>query len=238
MLALLSSMPFESDQLFSHMRYVRSREIAGKVFCYGRLGRSEAVLVHTGIGKVNAAHAATCAVENFPVSTMINFGVGGAYPGSGLENGDVAVATAEIYGDEGVIDRNGWAGMEKIGIPVVQSGRKKYFNEFPLHAPAAAQQKKGELFKMKKGRFVTVSAATGTKKRAMELEKRFNAVCENMEGAAIAHVCAIYDIPVLEFRGISNCAGVRDRRKWDFDLASAHCQHVVLDVINRLAAKR
>ena len=238
MLALLSSMPFESDHIIPQMKDVRSREIAGKVVSYGRLRSAEVLLVHTGIGKVNAAHAATCAAENFPISRMMNFGIGGAYPGSGLENGDVAVATAEIYGDEGVIDSKGWAGMEKIGIPVLQSGRKKYFNAFPVNTPPAARQGKRAQFKIKKGRFVTVSAATGTKRRARELEKRFNAVCENMEGAAIAHVCAIYKIPVMEFRGISNCAGVRDRKKWDFDLASAHCQSVVLDVIARLAGKR
>jgi futalosine hydrolase len=51
-----------------------------------------------------------------------------------------------------------------------------------------------------------------------------------MEGAAIAQVCAIYKIPMLEIRGISNIAGERDKRKWNLDLASENCQELVLKI--------
>ncbi len=78
---------------------------------------------------------------------------------------------------------------------------------------------------------MTVSAATGTNKRAEELEKRFSAVCENNEGEAIAQICAIYGIPLFEIRGISNTAGVRDKRKWNLKLASENCQKAVLEMI-------
>lgn len=235
MLALLSSMSFESELLLSWMSNVRSREIAGKTVCYGKLEGVEALLVLTGLGKVNAAHAATCVVENFPVSRIINCGVGGAYPKSGLKIGDVAAATKEISGDEGVVDADGWGSLKKIGIPVIQSGGKKYFNEFPLNLPPAGFHKERERdFMIKSGPFVTVSAASGTQKRARDLEKRFGAVCENMEGAAIAHVCAIYKIPMIEIRGISNIAGVRDKRKWNLPLASENCQALLLDLVGAL----
>jgi hypothetical protein len=36
---------------------------------------------------------------------------------------------------------------------------------------------------------------------------------------------------VLEIRGISNIAGIRDRRKWDIKRASENCQKVVMDII-------
>jgi futalosine hydrolase len=78
---------------------------------------------------------------------------------------------------------------------------------------------------------VTVSSSTGTRKRAKELEKRFNAICENMEGAAVAHLCTLYKIPLFEIRGISNIVGVRDRRTWDLKLASRNCQQVVLETL-------
>jgi futalosine hydrolase len=81
------------------------------------------------------------------------------------------------------------------------------------------------------GAFVTVSTTTGTDKRAREIEKRFNAICENMEGAAVAHVCAMYGIPMVEIRGISNIVEDRDRSKWDIKKAAENCQKIILALI-------
>ena len=235
MIALLSSMPFESDRIVASLKNLRPSEIAGKKVYKGRLSGVKALLLNTGIGKINAAHSATVAIENFPVSKIINFGIGGAYPESGLSNGDVAIASKEVLGDEGVISSKGWEGLEKIGIPLVQVGRKKYFNEFPVGARRLPIMKPGAMdFKVRSGAFVTVSAASGSTRRAKELEKRFSAICESMEGAAIAQICMIYSMPMFEIRGISNTAGIRDKRSWDMELASINCQRAVMEVISSL----
>lgn len=230
MLALLSSMPFESDLVLAGLNKLRSSEIAGKKVYRGSLSGVNVILLNTGIGKINAAHSATIIIENFPIKKIINFGIGGAYPEAGLSNGDVAIASKEILGDEGVIGSKGLEGLKKIGIPLVQSGRKKYFNEFPVKGIKPVKMD----FKVKSGAFVTVSAASGSVQRAKELERRFSAVCENMEGAAIAQVCAIYKLPMFEIRGISNTAGVRDKRRWDIQLASLNCQKAVLETVGLL----
>jgi len=229
--AILSSMPFESGEVFDSLKNISTAKIAGKNVYIGRLSGHDILMLNTGIGKVNAAHSATCLIENYPVKGLINMGVGGAYPASGLKIGDIAIASKEIYGDEGVITSKGWTGMTEIGIPVVQAGRKKYFNEFKLNSALSKKliiRHLSPVIKIKSGPFVTVSSTTGTHERAAELRKRFHAVCENMEGAAIAQVCAIYKIPMLEIRGISNIAGERDKRKWNLDLASENCQELVL----------
>ncbi len=252
MIALLSSMPFESERILSLLKNVRTAEIAGKTAYKGNLTGNNIVLMNTGIGKVNAAHSATCIIEHYKIESLINLGVGGAYPGAGLDTGDIAIAAAEIYGDDGVITSEGFKGMNEIGIPLVQVGDRKYFNEFPLHLiPSLLSEDAKDMsqlarkcreglkknFKIKTGNFVTVSATSGTQRHARELEASFNAVCENMEGAAIAHICAIYKIPLLEIRGISNIAGIRDKRKWDMGLASENCQMAVLEVISNKPLK-
>lgn len=254
-LALLSSMPFESNKILSQVNNVRRTKIAGKTVCKGKLLNTGILLMNTGIGKVNAAHSATGIIEEFPVRGIINLGVGGAYPGSGLKIGDIAVALREIYGDEGVISSKGrnrlvpsWKNLKNIGIPLVQTGRKKYFNEFPLdkkfaqkalgsippNPPQLSCESKKRGCRVKSGNFITVSSTTDTYKRAVELKNRFNAICENMEGAAIAQVCAIYKIPMLGIRGISNIAGIRDKRKWNLKLASENCQKAVLGIISSI----
>ncbi len=236
MLALLSSMDFESNQILSLLRNVRKTRAAGKIIHRGRCSGHDILLITSGIGKVNAASSATAVMEHYPVRAVINFGVGGAYPGKGLNIGDVAVASKEIYGDEGVLTSAGIKGMKEIGIPLVQTGRTKYFNEFPLDPPSLPffKDENNMNIMIKTGNFITVSAVTGSQRRAKDLGKRFDAVCENMEGAAIAQVCALYELPMLEVRGISNMAGVRDKRKWNLNVASENCQKLVLKMIERL----
>jgi futalosine hydrolase len=126
--------------------------------------------------------------------------------------------------------------VKEIGIPLLQRGNKKSYNEIPLDKPRAGKCLKSALRvgKARAGHFVTVSGATGTRERALELEKRFGAICENMEGAAIAHVCAIYKTPFIEMRGISNTVGVRDRRRWKLKVAAENCQRAVLDLVENV----
>lgn len=206
-----------------------------KEFYSGKIGKNNIVHAISGMGKTNASHAATLLIERFSPRIIINFGIGGAYPLSGLRVGDIAIANKEIYGDEGLWLKEGFHTVDSIGIPFLKKGRRKYFNEFQLYPPIPPLARGGDRgVKIKSGAFVTVSASTGTNKRAKELEKRFNAICENMEGAAVAHVCAMYGIPLLEIRGISNIVEGRDRSKWDIKTASENCQKVVLEILKRL----
>ncbi len=239
-LAILTSVPFESEIILSQLKNVRKTEIAGKTAYKGKLSNINILLMNTGIGDVNAAHSATGIIEHFPIRYIINSGVGGAYPHARLEIGHIAIALKEIYSDKGVISSKGQKGLKEIGIPLVQAGRRKYFNEFPFDKNLVQKVLKrithhaSRITEIKSGNFITVSSATGTYKRALELEKKFNAICENMEGAAIAQVCAIYKIPMLEIRGISNIVGERNKRKWNLKLASENCQRAVLRVIKSL----
>lgn len=233
-IAILTAVPFESELILKQMKNVRNIKTAGKIVFKGKLLNQNLLIMNTGIGKVNAAHSATFILENYPVKCMINAGVGGAYPNSGLKIGDIAIALKEIYGDDGVIAPAGWKDLKEIGIPLLQIGIRRYFNEFPLNQAAQIPVNSGKGIQIKRGVFVTVSSVTGTHQRAVELENRFNAICENMEGAAIAHICAMYKIPLLEIRGISNIAGMRDKRRWNLILASDNCQQAVLEIIPQL----
>ncbi len=62
---------------------------------------------------------------------------------------------------------------------------------------------------------MTSSLVTGLASEARELAERWEAMAESMEGAAAAHICALYGMPFLEVRGISNLVGDRDRAAWE-----------------------
>src|SRR4030066_422927 len=159
-LAILTAVPFESELILKQMKNVRTVKIADKIIFKGKFLNQNILLMNTGIGKVNAAHSSTFILENYPVKCMINSGVGGAYPDSGLKIGDIAIALKEIYGDDGVITPVGWKDLKEIGIPLLQIGGKRYFNEFPLNQASPPLLNNGKDFQINRGIFVTVSSVT------------------------------------------------------------------------------
>ena len=199
----------------------------------GKVGGKKVKALITGIGQVNAAQAIAAMMEYDRPDIVIMAGCAGAYPGSGLKAGDVAVATEEIYAEAGVVTPDGLKGMEETGFPLVESKGRPYFSRFPLS---------GKFNKIIKdanpgihlGPFLTVSTISGTAERSRELFARFGALCENMEGAAAAQVCLVYGIPFVEIRGVSNMVEDRDKGKWDIDTAMKNCAAAVIAFIKRL----
>lgn len=216
-LGLVCSVALEAEPILPFL--VRSHEvwIGRKAGWRGELAGIPVILLPAGIGKANAAHGLTALLEREPVRGVIGFGVGGAYAGAGLGVGEVALASAEMYGDEGVEAPGGWLSTEGIGIPLLERGESRQFNEFPLDRARVAQAHaalEGGGIRVHAGPFVTVSCCSGTAARGAELSERFAGVCENMEGAAMAHVAALYEVPFLEVRGISNPVEDRDLSRW------------------------
>ena len=203
------------------------------------LASSRFPLVVAGIGAVNTAHALTgyFATHQKP-SLVIQTGIAGAYVPAGIPVGSVVLADTEIYGDLGVLTVDGWQPMEAVGIPLVaaRDGRPERFNYFPLDETLVARASRicGSLV-TRTGPFLTLTIITGVQALGDELHERLGALCESMEGAAAAHVCALHDIPFLEVRGISNLVEDRDRSKWRIKEAAEAAQTVALKLAESLS---
>ena len=189
-----------------------------------RLGeRRDIRLIVTGVGPVNAAHAVTIAIVREQPASIVVCGIAGAYPGSGLNIGDVVSAASECYGDLGANSPAGFIDMRAMGFPVIE-GPPPIFNELPMQVfPTAAR-----------ARFVTVTSCTGTEETARAIAARTGGAVENMEGAAIAHVAYLHGVPVGEVRGISNLVTNRDTSAWRIKEAAQAAQEAVLEWMARL----
>jgi futalosine hydrolase len=206
-------------------------DVAGRPVYGGKVADASVILAVTGIGKVNAAAATMALAARFSPALIVNTGCAGAYPESGLFVGDLALATSEILGDEGVLTSDGWEPLDLIGIPSLVVNGTPYFNEFPLCRQTAARAKALAVSRgisLRSGRFVTVSTCSGTAARGAELYRRFGGICENMEGAAVVQVALACGIPCLEVRGISNLVEDRDLSRWDISAAVCRAQQLVL----------
>src|SRR5574340_974302 len=100
MIALLTSVEAEADVLRQTMETASTVTIGSTVIAEGTLAGKRVVLCVAGMGKVNAAHAATIMITRFAPAALFVLGVGGAYPSSGAQVGDIALAREEIAGDE------------------------------------------------------------------------------------------------------------------------------------------
>ncbi len=164
----------------------------------------------TGVGIPHALAETLVAAERLRPKRILNVGIAGAYPGSGLEIGDIITASFETYGDVGFelpeppgfrsITESPWGEFYQTPLPLAQ------FAEFPA---------------ARLGLGCTVNACTGTPETGQAREAAFGADFETMEGAAVAQAGQILEIPVCEIRAISNFASARDMRPENITLALA-----------------
>lgn len=233
-IALISATPIETGPLRQHIDPEPGQDL--KVIFEGELHGHAVIFTHCDVGKVNAAHSSTLIFENYNIDLVILFGIGGAYPHSGLKIGDVAVAESENYAEEGVLVEEGWKSMEFTGFPLFRDGRD-YYNTFPLdrkYMDLTVETLTKSGFNAYSGNFITVSQCSGTQDTGNILEKRFSGICENTEGAAVAHMCALYGKRLIELRSISNIVENRDMKKWNIPQAVSNCNKAVIELVKKL----
>ena len=196
---VLTATALEQETLRGSIRSPTTRTFAYRARAEGRLGTRRVALIETGIGAVNTAQALTAALESVRPRFVLQVGVGGAYAGAQLNVGDLAVATEENDGELGILAR-------RATTLILEAA-------WPCGAPA-----------VRSGPFVTVQQCSGLAARGAELAARYNAICENMEGAAAAQLCTLYEVPFVELRGISNLVEDRNTGAWKLSLASRNVQ--------------
>ena len=216
-LLILTATAFEQQRLRDSLQQVTIQHKGHRTWVRGVIGIRSVVLIETGIGVVNTAQALTVALQKVSPEFVLQIGIGGAYLSSGLDKGDLALATEENYGDLGVITPAGWSPADEIGIPILSADRN-YYNTYPVDPTLVARaqhilEQSGEC--VVQGPFITVQQCTGRKDIGNELAARFKAICENMEGAAAAHISTLYSVPFLELRAISNLVEDRNKDAWD-----------------------
>ncbi|HEY7746950.1 MAG TPA: futalosine hydrolase [Desulfuromonadales bacterium] len=234
MIALIAAVPLETELLRRSLSPCEVRRCYGYDLYRGSNFGRPLCLLHSGVGKASAAAAATALLAACRPAALIMLGCGGAYPGSGLEVGDLALATTEIYGDEGVLTLTGFLDMEAIGLPLAERDGVQLFNRFPVDPqlldrarPLLTQAAESTGRRLAEGPFVTISTGSGTALAGAQIARRTAGICENMEGAAVAQVCFHQQVPFLELRGISNLVEDRDPARWDLKTGAEAAQRAV-----------
>lgn len=184
-------------------------------------------IVVGGIGRTNAAVATTTAIlENGPFSWVINAGVAGSLPNSGLQLGDAIVANKCVYVEEGLLTPTGFQDIATMGFSL----GKFDGNDVPVDTWMLKQLSGiGHV-----GSVATVATCSGTNEQAQLVQERTGCLCEGMEGAAVVHAALLVNAPAIEIRVISNTTGDRDSQEWDLPLALKNLGETIETAITAL----
>ena len=170
----------------------------------------DVLIVAGGVGPAAAAAATAHVCATHEVTLIVAMGVAGAFASARLRHGDLAVASSIVAADLGAMGPERFLDLTALGLdggatvdcrPDLVATARDRLGAAGLHVAVGA--------------ILTLSTMTGTAERAAELMGRHGAVAEAMEGAGVAHVAALHEIPVMEVRTISNEVGLRDKTSWD-----------------------
>lgn len=200
MLGIIGAMDVEVAEVKEAMQGVEVKTVAGMDFYKGMLKGREAVVVRSGIGKVNAAMCTQILADYYHVDAVINTGIAGSLKNE-IEIGDVVLSTDTVQHD---MDATGF------GYPVGQIPQMEEFS-FPADealiklAEKCCKEVNPEIGVFT-GRIVSGDQFVSDKVKKDWIAETFGGFCTEMEGAAIAQAAYLNKVPFLIIRAISDKA--------------------------------
>jgi len=181
----------------------------------------------TGIGLPHTVFHLTRLIQEIQPDLVLHVGICGAYPGSGLQIGEVVRVGREVFADIGVEDADG----RFISADDLEFNGNWVIDETPPEEVAKVASELDPLYALPVVTGCSVNLSSGQDKTAKARSKKYEAQIESMEGAGVFFVCKEMKVPAMEIRAVSNIAGNRDLDMWDKDLAVQKLGELLLPVI-------
>lgn len=195
MLAVIAAMRKEAETLLSQATPLRESALCGKPVFFGSAFGEPFALVLSGIGKANAAAAATLAVSALKADALLNFGLAGALSPQTEIASIFRIARAVQY-DFDLSEVNGTpvGTLDEYDTPYI-----------PLAGGASA--------------FPEGTLATGDRFNSsgadLPLLQALGADVRDMEGAAVAQVAAFAGVPLYAYKSVSDRVGAGSVQEYE-----------------------
>ncbi|EXJ22841.1 5'-methylthioadenosine nucleosidase [Alkalibacterium sp. AK22] len=197
-IGIIAAMEQEIRTLKKQLAGTEQSKIANQTFYEGTISGVPVVLVQSGIGKVNAAIAATLLIDRFKAETVINTGSAGGI-GKGLTVGDLVISNDLSYND---------ADARAFGYVFGQIPQMPA--RYQADPETISRLKEAALsshWEVKDGLIVSGDSFISDKAVIVEIQSHFEeALVTEMEGAAVAQVCYQFDTPFAVVRAVSDVA--------------------------------
>lgn len=200
MIGIIGAMEQEVAVLKEKMTQAKETKMAGMTFFEGTLCGRDVVVVRSGIGKVNMAVCAQILAGHFHVEQLINTGIAGSLCNE-INIGDIVISTNAIQHD---MDATGF-GYERGVIPQMEQSCF-YADESLIALAKNACEKVNQDIHVFTGRVVSGDQFISKDEVKKDLVETFQGLCTEMEGAAMAQVAWLNQIPFVVIRAISDKA--------------------------------
>lgn len=227
MIGIIGAMEVEVRNLTEAMTDKEIITRASMEFHKGLLAGKPAVVVRSGVGKVNAGICAQILVDLFQVDSIINTGIAGSLDAS-IDIGDIVLSTDAVQHDMDVA-------VFGYAPGVIPSMSESFFpaSENLRNLAKAACEKVNPDIHVFTGRIVSGDQFICDSAKKEFLCSTFHPMCTEMEGAAIAQAAYLNNVPYLIVRAISDKAdGSAEMDYPTFEAAAAeHSLRLVMEMV-------
>lgn len=198
-IGIIGAMDIEVAELIESMDNIKKETISSTVYYEGTLQGKNVVVAKCGVGKVHAAVCAQTMILKYKPDAIINTGVAGSL-NSELDIADLVISNNVVQHD---MDTSG------LGDPI---GLISGVNLINIPCPKNLVEKIEKAAKTIENTNVIVGTIASGDQFICNQDKKdyivnnFNALCAEMEGAAIGHVCYLNNVDFCIVRAISDKA--------------------------------
>lgn len=220
---IITAMKEEMQEIKKIMTNVEEQQIYELTFLKGRINEKGVILVEAGIGKVNAARVTQVLIDKFEVCAIINVGVAGTAKDE-LNMGDIVIGERVVQHDFDIT---------AFGHPKGFISNVGQFIESDKQLLSKMRQTIEKLndseFKIKIGVVASGDIFCTDPRMKDKIRNKFDADAIEMEGAAIAQVCKLDNIPFIIIRTISDNPNLNNVITYEeyLSMATKRCANII-----------
>ncbi len=225
---IITAMQEEMQEIKKIMTNIKEKQIYELQFITGNINNKEVVLVEAGVGKVNAARVTQILIDNFDIEAIINVGVAGA-ANDELNMGDIVIGQIIVQHDFDITAFGHPKGFISNVGQYVESDSKLL-----KKMESTIQKFANKDFKIKVGIIASGDIFCTETKMKEKIRSKFFADAIEMEGAAIAQVCKLDNIPFIIIRSISDNPNGNNliTYKEYLEMATKRCAQIIKAYLN------
>lgn len=225
---IIAAMKEEMQEIKKIMQEIEKIKIKELIFFKGKINNNNVILVEAGIGKVNAARVTQLMIDKFEIEEIINVGSAGS-ANNELKIGDIVIGKRLVQHDFDITAFGHPKGfITNIGQYVESDS--ELISKMEQTILKLSQNE----FKIKIGTIASGDIFCTEPKMKEKIRTKFNADAIEMEGAAIAQVCKLNEIPFIVIRSISDNPNGKNEITFDqfLEKASKRCAEIINKFLN------
>ena len=226
-IGIIFAMKEELDSFLKDLEIKREYKIYDIKFYEVEYYNKILVLVESGIGKVNAARTTQILIDKVEVNYILNVGVAGGVDSS-LNVLDIVIASHLVQHDFDITSFNHPKGyIPNVGVNIES-------DEYLVEISSKVARKKKLSFQV--GLIASGDIFVTNQLMSNKINSKFKALACEMEGASIAQVCFLSNVPFLVIRSISDVVGRNNTITYSefLDKSSLEVSNFVKEIIREI----